>query len=775
MSAHPYSSALLMLPLAVTAAMHSQAQTTSTDAAFALEEVVVTARKREQSLQDVSLSVMALSESMIRDAFLTDTEELTQLVPSLNLQQGGRQRASSFNIRGVGTQSYSEGVEPSVSTVLDGVVMGRSGMAFMRLLDVERVEILRGPQGTLFGKNSTAGVVHIITQEPTEEFSGSVTGTIIEDDEWYTGFTLSGPAGETLGYRLSGTYAEDDGFVDNVYTGEIMNSKDEWSLRGKLRWYPSETLSVLWTSDANDRDGNCCVSPIISFEPYPEQPPNNQGTVDAALDRLSPAVPGEFNTDVALDFPDWAKNKGQGHSLTVDWELGDHTLTSITAYRDWNQQQSADTDMQPEYYLQVHQRGETDQDQWTQELRLTSPSDRTLSYVLGLYYFDQQIGRDFERYIFDGWANSVFSVDTTNYAAFGEATWNISDDWRLVLGGRFTRDELEFEFQRSSDSAFQPEIPYFTDDAEEDDFSGKLTLEWNPTEDMLTYATYVQGYKGPAFNITSGSTPENTSAVDPERSESFEIGVKSTWLDNRLVVNAALFHTEYTDFQVDSTESRPLLDEDGNPVDNDDNGVPDTSFSYLLTNVGEVTSKGLEVDVIAQLTANLSLFGGVAFIDATIDEYPGGPCSFGQEFRGIGYRGQTSCADDAARQDLAGGEMPFSPDWKLNIGVSYLTPLQSMPFDIDWRANFRAQDDILFAIDQDVNLRQEAYEILDLSITLRDKEDRYTASLLIKNALDENFYAAIAAQNENLLPNAYVSYLSRNYERRVGVELRYNW
>lgn len=254
--------------------------------------------------------------------------------------------------------------------------------------------------------------------------------------------------------------------------------------------------------------------------------------------------------------------------------------------------------MQPGFYLAVHQTGRTDQDQWTQELRLTSPADRRVSYVVGLYYFDQRIDRAFDRYIFNGWATADFDVDTTNDAAFGEATWNIKNNWRLVLGGRYTRDELEFEFERVSESVFQPDIPYFTDETDEDDLSGKVTLEWNASEDMLAYVSYVQGYKGPAFNITSGSTPENTSPVDPERSDSFEIGVKSMWLDNRLLINGALFHTRYTDFQVDATESRPLVDADGNPVDNDGNGVPDTTFSYLLTNVGEVTSQGLELDIV---------------------------------------------------------------------------------------------------------------------------------------------------------------------------------
>lgn len=748
-----------------------------------LEEVIVTASKREQSLQDVSVSVMALPESLLRDSFLTDSEDLTQLVPSLNIQKSGAPRGSSFNIRGIGTQSFSSAVEPSVSTVLDGVVLGRSGMAFLQLLDVERVEVLRGPQGTLFGKNSTAGVVHIITQDPTEEFSGSVSATAIEDDQLQGGFTMAGPINDTLGYRLTGFYAQDDGYIDNVYNGNTLNEKDDWSLRGKLRWDPTDSLSLLWSSDYNESEGDCCVATYRVINPWPEEPPNNQEQVDSILETLSPVVPSETNTKVNHDYPDKLDVTGEGHSLTADWDLGVHTLTSITARRKWEQKTSVDADGVPERVatVDIWQSGHTQQEQWTQELRLTSPADQLISYVAGLYYFDQTINRTFDRFLglgspdLDGVATSNFQVDTLNYAAFGEATWNISDDWRLVLGARYTHDKIDFDFERSSESAFQPVIDPFSKDVTEDDTSGKATLEWNATEDMLLYAAYVQGYKGPAFNITTGSTPENTQPADPETSESFEVGIKSNWFDNRLVLNVSVFHTEYDDFQAQATESELILDEDGNPVDQNGDGEDDRKFSFILTNVGEVTTEGIEMDIMAQPTDNLTLFGGLAWIDAQIDDYKGGPCSFGQEYRGIGYRGQASCGDEPANQDLSGGDLPYSPDWKLNLAANYTIGLERQPFDVILNASFRAQDDVQLSIDQDHYQSQDGYEIVDLSVKLQDKDDRYSAALFVKNAFDEDYVSNISAQNENLVPNAYMQFLPRSFERRIGVELRYNW
>jgi iron complex outermembrane receptor protein len=748
-----------------------------------LEEVIVTARKREQSLQDVSVSVMALPDSLLQDAFLTDSEDLTQLVPSLNIQRGGTPNGSSFNIRGIGTQSFSAGVEPSVSTVVDGVVLGRSGMAFMKLLDVERVEVLRGPQGTLFGKNSSAGVLSIITQDPSEEFTATVSGTAIEDDQAYGGFTVSGPINDSLGYRVTGSYEWDDGYVDNVDNGDTLNSKDEYALRGKLRWDATDRLSLLFTSDYRDSDSTCCVPTLRVIDPWPEEPPNNQADVDEVLDVLSPVKPSDTNRKVNHDFPDEVDFTDAGYSLTADWTVGQHTLTSITARRKNKQTQSVDADFLPQqvFTASVNQYGDTKQEQWTQELRLTSPADNVVSYVAGLYYFDQTVNRNFSRFIglgipgLDGTATSIFQVDTLNYAAFGEATWNISEDWRLVLGARYTHDELDFDFERPSDSVAQPAIDPYSKDVTDDDTSGKATLEWNTTDDILLYATFVQGYKGPAFNITSGSTPDNTDAADPETSESFELGMKSSWLDNRLVLNVAVFHTEYDDFQAQATESRLILDDNGNPVDENGDGEDDRSFSFLLTNVGSVTTEGIEVDVMGQLTDKLSLFGGVAYIDAEMDDYPGGPCSFGQEFRGVGYRGQAGCGDDPATQDLSGGELPFSPDWKFNLAANYLIPLESQPFDLVLNASYRYQDDVQLSIDQDKYQRQDAYDVVDLSLKLEERTGRYSAALFVKNALDEDYVSAIGAQSENLIPNAYAQFFPRAYERRIGLELRYNW
>ena len=746
----------------------------------ALEEVIVTARKREQSLQDVSLAVTALPESLLKDSLVGSSEELANLVPSLNLNKGANPRQTSFSIRGIGTTSFSSGIEPSVSTMLDGVVMGQTGMAFAQLVDMQRVEVLRGPQGTLFGKNASGGLVHFITRDPTNEFDAEVQAYATDDEEYRTSFTVSNGLTDALAFRLTGYFNKDEGWVENVFTGDDVNDSDDWGLRGKLLWNPSDTLQLKWSSDYSDRESNCCVAAFRSLDPWPTTPPNNQATVDDLLAQLDPVVPSDKNTQVNLNADLTTDIEASGHSLEVNWDVGEHTVTSISAYRDWEQNSRGDNDQLPTDVLGFLQGGLSQQEQFSQEIRLTSPEGERFSYVVGLFYFDQTVDRTFDR-SFDLSGNNRttavadFTVDSLNYAAFGEATFKLTENWRVIAGARWTYDELSFDFERTGMTLGANPEPYFERETDEDDLSGKFVVEWDATDTALVYASYVQGYKGPAFNVGFGSRPDNTDPVAPETSDAYEIGLKSTWFDNRLVLNIAAFYTEYSDFQASASQFIPDLDENGNPVDENGDGRDDGVFSFILSNVGEVETKGLEIDFTARPVENLTLFGGVAFIDAEIVKFKDGPCSFGQTFRGVGYEGQTSCAERPAIQDLDGGDLPESPDWKFTLAANYLIPLQSMPFDMALKGNYRYQDDIQFLIEQDEYTTEDAYGILDLSIALEDKSEHYTVTAFVRNVTDQWYVDGIGSFVDTFTPNGYGHNVPRYAERTFGVEGRYRW
>ncbi|MGI9284904.1 MAG: TonB-dependent receptor [Pseudomonadales bacterium] len=731
------------------------------------------------------MAVTALPENILKDSILANSEDLTALVPSLNLQKGSNPRQTSFNIRGIGTQSFSSGVEPSVSTVVDGVVMGRSGMAFMQLLDVARVEVLRGPQGTLFGKNSSGGVVHIISKDPGDEFEAEVLATAVERSEYRAGFTVSAPISESVGFRLSGSGVKDEGYLKNEFNGEDINKTDEWSIRGKLRFTPTESLDLKWSSDYRRKDGDCCTSTIRSINPFLSATDAQIQEQNRLRALLLPVVPSEENTRVNEDADSFIDSEVSGHALEINWDIGEHTLTSITAIRDWEQVTMGDTDGTPEQGI-IIQSADDEQSQFTQELRITSPADQFASYVAGLYYFDLELDRQFLRTLFpltpaiSGTAISDIAVDSLNYAAFGEVTFNISENFRVITGTRFTHDEIEFDFVRTSTSPFTPEAPFFEKEESEDDFSIKVAAEWNVSDAVMTYISYAQGYKGPAFNVVAGSTEENTNPVSPETADAYEMGMKSSWFDSRLILNVAVFYSEYQDFQAQTSEARLILDENGNTRDVNMDGNPDTAFSFVLNNVGEVSTRGLEVDFIAQASENLSLFGGLTLVDAEIDSYPNGPCNFTQQTRGIGFNGQMTCEAQtdpsiARAQDLSGGDLPQSPDWKVTLAANYTIPFQSLPFDIVLKGNYRIQDEVQYGIEQDEFTVQDSYDVLDLSFVLRDKDERYSITAFVKNALDEFYVASINGSAQQIIPNGYTQQVPKTARRTAGLEFRYQW
>jgi iron complex outermembrane receptor protein len=707
-------------------AVHAQQERES----LVLEEVLVVARKREENVQDVSIAVSALSGTELTDAHIRDSAELSKLVPSLTVGEGG---GNSFVIRGIGTLVFTNGAEASVSTMLDGVVLGRSNQSFMKLVDIQRVEVLRGPQGTLFGKNSTAGVVHFITKDPSDEFEGQMNATAIEDDEYRLGGTVSGPLTDTLGARLTYGGVRDDGYIKNVYDGDYYNGGDSDTVRLKMRWEPTYGLDLKWSSDYTSEDDTARVRPPrIVADP-------------AIAEELLPVVASDDNDEVNLDGNIFKDIDTWGHALNIDWDLGEHTLTSITGYREYEQDAEADNDGRPTNPQNFTQKISDDQSQFTQEFRLVSPADKSLRYVVGVYAFLQELDKENARTFPTGGNVATSKVENTNYAAFGELTYDITDTVRGIVGGRFTYDELEYDFKRTG-NVF-PEISPTDDSADDTDFSPKLALEWDVLDDAMTYVSYAEGYKGQAFNVTFGTQPGDP--IDPELSTTYEWGIKSTLLGGRVRLNVALFRTDYDDFQ-----SQALIDDDN-------------TTAFILTNAGDVRTEGLEVDITGRVTENLTIFGGVAFIDASLEEFENAPCSNGQKFYG-------ECPESQV-QDISGGDLPFSPDWKVSLNANYAIPLETMPFDLVVKASYQGQDDMLTDISQDKRTVQDSYNVFDLALSMEAGDGHWDATVFVKNITDENYTSAIISDIQIFNPGGYSHVLPKNASRTVGAEVRYYW
>lgn len=730
-------------------------ETPSTGDRPILEELIVTAQKREQNLQDVPVGVSLLSGRAMMEAQLKNAEELATLLPTLNVQASSGPSTASFNIRGIGTQAFSPGVDPSVSTMLDGVVMGRSGMAFLDLVDVQRVEVLRGPQGTLYGKNASGGVVHIITKDPTPELSGTAAATAIEDNEYRLDGSISGPITDTLGYRLTASGVDNDGYAKNFYNGDKINSAQSYNVRGKLLWQAKDDLEFLLAADYSWSDCKCTALSVRSVG----EPPDQQ----ALLDALSPVVPSDHNQDVNNDERTFTHLRSSGVSLTTNWEINDYTLTSITAYRDWRSESWVDLDNLPTNPIELYAPKPplTEQDQFSQEIRVASPPADWGSFVVGAFYFEQHVDSSStlqtnlarpeapEPTIREGSTR----VSSENSALFGEVNFNLKSDWVLILGGRFTYDDLNYRTQAELSGENYFGIFANGGDADETlnkfNFSPKVALQWDVTDYAMAYISYVRGYKGPAFDTTLVAAGDE---IDPETSDAFETGLKSRWFDDRLFINASVYYAKYNDFQAQSYVEDPEVVGLGN---------------FVVVNAGGVTTQGVEIEFMAAPMDDWTITGGIAYTDATIDDYRGGNCSGPQKAR-------KECPAEGF-QDLSGGTLPYTPEWKANLSTDYTVRLQQMPFDVVLGMNARWQDTVLYELTQDKGSKQDAYSIVDIRATLAGKDEGYRVTAFVKNVFDESYASLIFGHSEVLIPNGYLQLVPKYANRTAGIEVRYDF
>jgi iron complex outermembrane recepter protein len=760
----------LLAASAIALATSAQAQDTTLDPAAttaaaeaeggALDEIVVTAQKRSESIQDVPVAVSVISGAQIENLGAVNIEQATALVPSLTFRKGGTSLNSSLFLRGVGTINFSIAAEPSVAVVLDGVVLARAGEGFGDLYDLERIEVLRGPQGTLFGKNASAGVVNIVSKKPTDEFGGSLEVSAFEGEEYKVKGTVNAPLSDTVRSRLTAFYGEYDGNIRNLTTGDDINGYQRYGVRGIIEADASEALALTFIADWRKADDDCCGE-VIGTAP---------GT--PATNGVLPGV--DFREDrtreVRHNLVTQTEEEAWGLSLQGDLEVGDHVLTSITAYRKWDNREIREGDWLDRIYVgvpQLHDDGPQTADTLTQELRLTSPTGQFFEYVVGAYYYKADAERTFTRNVttcsastlppvvaggavpcapgsstltnISGTAN--FGSTFENYALFGQSTINVSDQVRLIAGLRLTRDELSSFLTRVAPVAGPGIATSFTFEGETDktNLSGKAGVQYDLTDDTMLYATYSRGYKGPAFNVFFNMGATATNVIEAETVDAGEIGAKMTLADGALLLNLAGFYAQYDNFQANNPD---LIA-----------GVVVTR----LTNAGTVSTRGLEIDFIARPTDLLSLSGGLALTDAQVDE----------------FRVPPGAAPTAVVP--SGNPLALSPKWKASLGVDQ-TIETSLPFDVNVGGQFAYQSKQLSFFDANaVNQTRgtiSGYATVDLSAGLVDKDDRWSLRFLVRNATDESFTSLITTGG----PGGSLRYLiPREADRYVGAVLKVNF
>lgn len=599
-----------------------------------LEEIVVTAQKREQNLQDVPIAITAFSPTMIARVGGNTLADMENFAPSLNFGRGSRRTRGEINIRGVGSFSRNPGFDARAGVYMDGVFLGRSGSFDADLQGIESVEILRGPQGTLFGINTISGAISINTKKPTEETEGSVGVEVGNYDLTQFQGYVSGALAENLYGSIALTKLDQDGFIDNIYTGNDLNGIDRFSGRAKLRYVASDQLEFNFSADYLDESAAATNGEGIIAD-------SGVGGAFGGKSYSSAPKPRE----VSHDADEQEDREFWGTSLTIDYDLSDELrLTSITAYRELEWFNLNEEDY-TSAYVGLTEFDETSE-QMTQELRLTSSADGNFDWVAGLYYIQQDISTERSGTftgLFFGRAPedsetvpTIVDVDAMGYAAYINTNYRFTDALELTAGLRYTYDEKEISFFLPNPTGFAGILdmtgqPPYEDKYDDDDLTPKIGLNYRVGEDMLLYASYAAGYKSGGFNVDFIQSLAEL-PYDTETADSYEVGMKSTFFDGRARLNVALFDTTFNDFQVQQFQR-----------------ISDTVSRISISNAAEANTQGVEMELTLVPVDGLTLVANGAYVNAEFEEFE--ECNAGV--------------------DCTGNKLPYAPEYKFFASAEY--------------------------------------------------------------------------------------------------------
>lgn len=606
----------------VTEAHYTEAQDASEVAKPIMEEIVVTATKRESNLQETPLAISALTGEMIDKQGVEDIRSLQFSMPSLTV--AASRQLQLFTIRGIGQDNTSSGAESGVAVNLDGVYQSRSYAAGISLFDMERIEVLRGPQGTVYGRNATAGVINYISKKPTNEFDFNADVTIGNYDRRMMRGAVNLPVIEDkAAFRLSWLTEDRDGYYDNTFKDTSAQDIDTKSFRAHLLLTPTENVDILLSAFQERVGGNDVTSIELGQNAFSPQPND-----------LDPFKIRE-DTDTFED------NEVSVYSAKLDWDLGAISFSSLTGVSQINRESVTDFD-QTELPIWTFDMS-YDSEQLTQEFQLRSNAESSLSWQLGLFYLEEEI---FDRYRFPGTFLQGFSYnfdfENTSKAAFGQATYSVTDRLNLTAGLRYTEDKKSGTETQLIPPAFTG-LPEFLESASSFDTSWEeLTwkggIEYAASDHMFLYGSVSRGYKA------GGKWLGQVELYDPEYVLTYEAGLKNQFFDNRAKVNVAIYYTDYDDKQV-----RRAFSVEGNPI-----GVTD--------NAAKASVKGFEVDFQFLPTTGLRIDGAIAYTDGQFDEYFSEDRSR-PEYAALGL------------QDLSGNRLPRTPEWAVTLGAEYAIEL----------------------------------------------------------------------------------------------------
>ncbi|MBP8235196.1 MAG: TonB-dependent receptor [Rhizorhabdus sp.] len=719
------------------------------------DTIVVTARRREESAQDVPIALTALAGAQVAVPGTIGLAQVQQLAPSLQLT-ATNPRNTNINIRGLGaTPAFASlGLEYGAGVYVDQVYYSRPAQTAFDLYDLAQVEVLRGPQGTLFGKNTTAGAISLTTEAPSFDpaFRGEVSfGNYQTLQMRATGST---PLSDTVAIRLTVTDASrNHGFQRIPAQGNRrVHDLHSFGTRGQLLFDNHNGLRLRLIADYSSLRQDCCtgVTTTIRTTRIDGSTLPNNFLVRTARAGYTPLPIDPYARRLETNRPFTVDMKTYGGSGILDWDLGAATLTSVTGWRKLDYKPATDGDV---IGLDIFENAgvREKQEQFSQELRIASDGSNRVDYVAGLYYFWQRIddrfftiyGRDAALWILGpgtpggsapsagGLAalNGLFAdgtafARTKSYAGFGEATWNASDTLSLTGGLRYTHEEKDGAFgqvqrgpaltagevalgAQAIRNAFAATIPTFLVDTKENNLSGRATLSWKPTEGVLAYATYARGFKSGGLNLNATAAPK---VIDPEKVTNWEAGLKTSFLDGKATLNLAAFTQTVRNYQSQQIDTR----------------IAQTAY---IANVGTVRSRGFEVDATIRPSRHLRLFASGSYTDASYRSFTNAPCPV--EYLGL-----------AVTCDLSGRRLPGVSKWAAAVGGDYAVDIGS-----DQQLYLNADHSYRSSFYTTYNLAADSlaggYHLTNARIGLRRAGGAWDVALFARNLFDTHYVSII--------------------------------
>ncbi|MCB2107132.1 MAG: TonB-dependent receptor [Rhodobacteraceae bacterium] len=710
---HTHYRALLLSGVAMSLALPASAQ----QGGMALEEIVVTAQRREQNLSDVPISITAMEGRMLERLNIATTEGLSQFTPSLHIYAEAV-GSEKYTIRGIGRTSEDLSADPGVAVFLNDIYVPRQAEANMAMFDVQRVEVLRGPQGTLYGKNATAGAINIITREPTEEPSGYLEAAYGSFDRVTVKGAVSGPLSDGKVYgRIAFNVDQRDGLYENLTTGESANNIDVVGGRATLKFTPSDALTVSVVGDwiRSKQDG--VLKSIISDVPGLKYVffTNNPVTGAPRPGVTPPTQEAKLRTARS------GTNGRQGMEtygglINLDYAADTFDFISITGARSEDSYLQEDNGRAKE----VTSFGTTDEDTWSfsQEFRLVSNvpndagSENRLAWTVGAYYFHEEGTKQADTYRnvppFSGIAKFTQRIDTDSYALFGEANYRVSDRVTVTAGVRYTTEKKELGVDGVATripgiTANGPITPFINANFSTSDskrwnrLSPRGVIDFEITDEAFVYASIAKGFKSGGFQGQPPAPPLRE--FSPEDVVNYEVGFKGEFMDRRFLFNASAFYSDYKNLQLQTF---------------DVNGAPTTSTA-------SAKSRGVELEIAALLTDRLTVRGGASLIDPEYKQF---------------ISQQPGFSDLAHTFDRSGKRIGGVPKHNFSLMADYVYPLDSAG-TITFHGDIVSVDEIITEFG---TLWGNAYTKGDVRITWENAAESWSVSGWVNNVTDKDYY-----------------------------------